>query len=171
MLSGNSPGRASGNVPGVQGLHRTTRTSYDGTSTVQHRPVARREDCNDWPLSRSRPCRTCAETSPLTEETRRRNTPTSWRGWNSSCRRAATTGSPSAIRATATPRTLACASLQVLDDNYEKATGEKIDPRQAHGSAYGMVAAARGYPHPIGTWNFEEVTVKDSKIKVELTAR
>ena len=58
--------------------------------------------------------------------------------------------------------------LQVLDDNYEKATGEKIDARQAHGSAYGMVAAARGYQHPIGEWNFEEVTVKGSKIKVEL---
>jgi hypothetical protein len=58
--------------------------------------------------------------------------------------------------------------LQVLDDNYEKATGEKIDPRQAHGSAYGMVAAARGYQHPIGEWNFEEVVVKGSTIKVEL---
>jgi len=58
--------------------------------------------------------------------------------------------------------------LQVLDDNYEKATGEKIDPRQAHGSAYGMVAAARGYQHPLGEWNFEEVTVKGSTIKVEL---
>lgn len=57
---------------------------------------------------------------------------------------------------------------QVLDDNYEKATGQKIDPRQAHGSAYGMVAAARGYQHPIGEWNFEEVTVKGSTIKVEL---
>ena len=58
--------------------------------------------------------------------------------------------------------------LQVLDDNYEKATGEKIDPRQAHGSAYGMVAAARGYQHPIGEWNFEEVTVKGSTLNVEL---
>ncbi|HEY5480597.1 MAG TPA: DUF1080 domain-containing protein [Verrucomicrobiae bacterium] len=58
--------------------------------------------------------------------------------------------------------------LQVLDDNYEKATGDKIDPRQAHGSAYGMVAAARGYQHPIGEWNFQEVTVKGPKIKVEL---
>jgi hypothetical protein len=57
---------------------------------------------------------------------------------------------------------------QVLDDNYEKATGDKIDPRQAHGSAYGMVAAARGYQHPIREWNFEEVTVKEHKIKVEL---
>jgi hypothetical protein len=57
---------------------------------------------------------------------------------------------------------------QVLDDNYEEATGSKIDPRQAHGSAYGMVAAARGYQHPIGEWNYEEVTVKGSTIKVEL---
>jgi len=57
---------------------------------------------------------------------------------------------------------------QVLDDNYEKATGDKIDPRQAHGSAYGMVAAARGYQRPIGEWNFEEVTVKGPTIKVEL---
>src|SRR6185436_14272914 len=58
--------------------------------------------------------------------------------------------------------------LQVLDDNYEKVTGEKLDSRQAHGSAYGMVAAARGFQRPIGEWNFEEVTVKGSKIKVEL---
>lgn len=58
--------------------------------------------------------------------------------------------------------------IQVLDDNYEKATGDKIDPRQAHGSAYGMVAAQRGYQHPIGEWNYEEVTVKGSTIKVEL---
>jgi len=57
--------------------------------------------------------------------------------------------------------------LQVLDDNYEKVKGP-IDPRQAHGSAYGMVAAARGYQRPIGEWNFQEVTVKGSTIKVEL---
>ena len=57
---------------------------------------------------------------------------------------------------------------QVLDDHYEQATGEKIDPRQAHGSAYGMVAAQRGYQHPIGDWNYEEVTVQGSTIKVEL---
>jgi 3-keto-disaccharide hydrolase len=57
---------------------------------------------------------------------------------------------------------------QVLDDNYEKATGDKIDPRQVHGSAYGMVAALRGYQHPIGEWNYEEVTVIGPTIKVEL---
>jgi hypothetical protein len=57
---------------------------------------------------------------------------------------------------------------QVLDDNYEKNTGQKIDPRQAHGSAYGMVAAKRGFQKPLGEWNFEQVTVVGSKIKVEL---
>ncbi len=57
---------------------------------------------------------------------------------------------------------------QVLDDNYEKATGQKIDPRQAHGSAYGMAAAHRGYQHPIGEWNYQEVTVRGSTLKVEL---
>jgi hypothetical protein len=57
--------------------------------------------------------------------------------------------------------------LQVLDDNYEKVRG-KIDPRQAHGSAYGMVAAARGYQRPIGQWNYQEVTVNGPTIKVEL---
>jgi hypothetical protein len=57
--------------------------------------------------------------------------------------------------------------LQVLDDNYDKVRG-KIDPRQVHGSAYGMVGAQRGYHHPIEEWNFQEVTVKGSNIKVEL---
>jgi hypothetical protein len=56
---------------------------------------------------------------------------------------------------------------QVLDDNYEKVKG-KIDPRQAHGSAYGMIAAQRGYQHPVGEWNYQEVTVKGSTIKVEI---
>jgi hypothetical protein len=58
--------------------------------------------------------------------------------------------------------------LQVLDDNYEQATKSKLDPRQTHGSAYGIVAAHRGYQRPVGEWNFQEVTVKGSKIKVEL---
>jgi hypothetical protein len=58
--------------------------------------------------------------------------------------------------------------LQVLDDNYEQVTKSKLDPRQTHGSAYGIVAAQRGYQRPVGEWNFQEVTVKGSKIKVEL---
>lgn len=58
--------------------------------------------------------------------------------------------------------------IQVLDENYEAVTGQKIDPRQAHGSAYGMVAAKRGYQRPAGEWNDEEVTVIGSRIKVVL---
>lgn len=57
---------------------------------------------------------------------------------------------------------------QIIDDNYEKVTGSKLDPRQVHGSAYGMVGAARGYQHPTGDWNYEEVTVKGHTIQVEL---
>ncbi|MDP4584716.1 MAG: DUF1080 domain-containing protein, partial [Verrucomicrobiales bacterium] len=41
-------------------------------------------------------------------------------------------------------------------------------PRQYHGSAYGMAAAHRGYLRPVGEWNYQEVTVKGSTIKVEV---
>ncbi len=57
--------------------------------------------------------------------------------------------------------------LQILDDGHAK-YANSLDARQAHGSAYGMVAATRGYLRPVGQWNFEEVTVKGSTIKVEL---
>lgn len=56
--------------------------------------------------------------------------------------------------------------LQVLDDGARQYA--KLDPRQYHGSAYGMVPAHRGYQRPVGQWNFEEVTVKGPTIKVEL---
>jgi hypothetical protein len=56
--------------------------------------------------------------------------------------------------------------LQVLDDSTTKYG--KLDDRQFHGSAYGMAAATRGHQRPVGEWNFQEVTVKGSKIKVEL---
>ena len=56
--------------------------------------------------------------------------------------------------------------LQVLDDTAEKYA--KLDPRQFHGSAYGMVAAERGHQKPVGEWNIEEVTVKGPTIKVVL---
>lgn len=56
--------------------------------------------------------------------------------------------------------------LQVLDNESPKYA--KLDPRQYHGSAYGMAAAARGYQRPVGEWNFQEVTVKGPTIKVEL---
>jgi hypothetical protein len=57
--------------------------------------------------------------------------------------------------------------LQVLDDTSSKYAG-KLDPRQFHGSAYGMVAAHRGHQRPVGEWNFQQVTVKGSTIQVEL---
>ena len=57
---------------------------------------------------------------------------------------------------------------QVLDDRYEASTGQTIDARQAHGSAYGMAAAARGYQRPVGQWNFQEVTLVGKRLKVEL---
>ncbi len=55
--------------------------------------------------------------------------------------------------------------LQVLDT---PGYGGKLDPRQVHGSVYGMVPAATGYLRPAGQWNYQEVTVKGSTIKVEL---
>ena len=56
--------------------------------------------------------------------------------------------------------------LQVLDSEHEKYA--ELDPRQYHGSAYGMAAAKRGYLRETGEWNFQEVTVNGSTIKVEL---
>jgi hypothetical protein len=58
------------------------------------------------------------------------------------------------------------AELQILDNTAEKY--ENLDDRQFHGSAYGMVAAEKGYLRPVGEWNYQEVTVKGSTIRVEL---
>jgi len=56
--------------------------------------------------------------------------------------------------------------LQVIDSDHARYA--KLDPRQFHGSAYGMVPAERGYLRPTGEWNFQEVTVQGSRVKVEL---
>lgn len=56
--------------------------------------------------------------------------------------------------------------LQILDNDAEQYNG--LDKRQYHGSAYGMIPAHRGYLRPTGEWNYQEVTVKGSTIKVEL---
>jgi hypothetical protein len=61
----------------------------------------------------------------------------------------------------------AMCELQVLAEDYETVKG-KLDPRQVHGSAYGMVGAQRGFQRTTGEWNFQEVTVVGSTIKVEL---
>ncbi|HCP13876.1 MAG TPA: DUF1080 domain-containing protein [Planctomycetaceae bacterium] len=60
----------------------------------------------------------------------------------------------------------AMCELQVLDS--EHANYANLDARQYHGSAYGMVAAERGFLRPAGQWNFQEVTVNGSSIRVEL---
>jgi hypothetical protein len=64
------------------------------------------------------------------------------------------------------PSVVAMCELQILDDTAPQYA--RLDPRQYCGSVYGMVPARRGYLRPVGAWNFEEVTVKGSKIKVEL---
>ena len=73
-----------------------------------------------------------------------------------------------AIRSPASgnPAYVAMCELQVLDNEHPKYA--KLDARQYHGSAYGMSAAKRGFLRPTGEWNFQEVTVHGSKIKVEL---
>lgn len=56
--------------------------------------------------------------------------------------------------------------LQVLDSEHPKYA--KLDPRQYHGSAYGMAAARRGHLRPTGEWNEQQVTVQGSRITVDL---
>ena len=56
--------------------------------------------------------------------------------------------------------------LQVLDNQAGKFA--ELDPRQYHGSAYGMVAAHRGYLRSAGLWNHQRVRVVGSTIEVEL---
>lgn len=61
---------------------------------------------------------------------------------------------------------IAMCEVQILDDDAPKYT--KLDPRQFNGSAYGMIAAHRGYLRPTGEWNFMEVTVRGHTLQVEL---
>ena len=56
--------------------------------------------------------------------------------------------------------------IQILDEDYPNIEG--LDPRQLHGSVYGLVPAHQGYQRPPGQWNFQQVTVIGSQIKVEL---
>lgn len=56
--------------------------------------------------------------------------------------------------------------LQILDNSAKKYA--KLDPRQYHGSVYGVAAAHRSYLRPVGQWNYQEVMVQGSRIRVEL---
>ena len=55
--------------------------------------------------------------------------------------------------------------IQVLDDTPKYA---KLDPRQYTAPPTAWSPLTVGYLRPVGDWNFQEVTVKGSKIKVEL---
>jgi hypothetical protein len=56
--------------------------------------------------------------------------------------------------------------VQILDDDAD--IYKDLKPYQFHGSVYGVIPAKRGYLKPLGEWNYEEVIVKGSKVKVIL---
>ena len=56
--------------------------------------------------------------------------------------------------------------IQVLDN--EAPQYKDLDPRQYHGSVYGIIPAKRGFLLPTGEWNKEEIIAKGHKIKVTL---
>lgn len=64
------------------------------------------------------------------------------------------------------PAYVGMCELQVLDNSSPKYAN--LNDYQFHGSAYGKVAAHRGFLRPVGEWNFQRVEVVGATIKVEL---
>lgn len=56
--------------------------------------------------------------------------------------------------------------LQILDNTAE--IYSKLKPYQYHGSVYGVIAAKRDFLKPVGEWNYQEVEVNGSNVKVTL---
>ena len=56
--------------------------------------------------------------------------------------------------------------LQILDT--EHPVYANLQPYQAHGSVYGVIAAERGHLKPVGEWNYQEVIADGDKIKITL---
>ncbi|MRR18883.1 DUF1080 domain-containing protein [bacterium] len=56
--------------------------------------------------------------------------------------------------------------LQILDNT--AAIYADLEPYQYHGSVYGVIPARRGFLRPVGEWNYQEVTVQGTKIRVVL---
>ena len=56
--------------------------------------------------------------------------------------------------------------IQILDNT--ASIYAELHPYQYHGSVYGVIPARRGFLRPVGEWNYEEVTVRGTKIKVVL---
>ena len=46
----------------------------------------------------------------------------------------------------------------------------KLNPKQYHASAYGLVASKRGHQKPVGEWNYQEVVVRKQAIVVHLNS-
>jgi len=59
--------------------------------------------------------------------------------------------------------------IQILDDRHP--AYKDIQPWQAHGSVYGIIAAKRDALRPVGQWNEEEVEVRGNRIKVTLNGK
>lgn len=59
--------------------------------------------------------------------------------------------------------------LQILDDGHAKYAD--LEPWQAHGSIYGVVAAERGCLEPAGEWNEETVEVRGSRVRVVVNGK
>ncbi len=56
--------------------------------------------------------------------------------------------------------------LQILDNTAP--VYADLQPYQYHGSVYGVIPAKRGFLKPLGQWNYEEVEVRGTKIKITL---
>jgi hypothetical protein len=56
--------------------------------------------------------------------------------------------------------------IQILDNDAD--IYKDLHEYQYHGSAYGIIPAKKGFLKPNGEWNYEEVRVQGSKIKVTL---
>ncbi len=56
--------------------------------------------------------------------------------------------------------------LQILDNDAD--IYKELKDYQYHGSVYGVIPAKRGFLKPLGQWNYQEVVVKGSRVKVTL---
>jgi len=56
--------------------------------------------------------------------------------------------------------------LQILDDTAP--VYATLQPYQYHGSVYGVIPSKRGFLKPVGEWNYEEVYIDGTKIKITL---
>lgn len=56
--------------------------------------------------------------------------------------------------------------LQILDDTAP--VYATLQPYQYHGSVYGVIPAKKGFQKPVGEWNYQEVEVRGTHIKITL---